>query len=158
MGLTRRALLQGTVATGLLSTAFVAGMLRPTQVLAEASAGGPALDAKDLATALKSLGADAAAENSQLAIKAPEIAENGAVVPIEINSSIPNTVSLAVLATKNPMPLCAVFEFEPEAVPSLSLRLKVAETSAIKAVAKTKDGKVFAVDKEVKVTVGGCGG
>jgi sulfur-oxidizing protein SoxY len=90
-------------------------------------------------------------------MKAPDIAENGAVVPIDVVSNIPNTSSIAILVKKNPFPLAALFEFSNGALADVSVRLKVAETSAIIAIAKA-DGKTYTAQKEVKVTVGGCGG
>ena len=103
------------------------------------------------------MGGEGAAANAGLTMKAPEIAENGAVVPIDVTCSIPNTVSIAILTKKNPFPLSSQFEFSNGAVADVSVRLKVAETSAIVAIAKA-DGKTYSVQKEVKVTVGGCGG
>ncbi|HMM53855.1 MAG TPA: thiosulfate oxidation carrier protein SoxY [Candidatus Desulfobacillus sp.] len=153
----RRTLLKGAGASGAIAAALAAGVLRPTQVLA-AEYNRAAFEAKDLAGALKSIDASGAADSSGIVIKAPDIAENGAVVPIDVMSNIPNTVSLAVLVDKNPLPLSGVFEFANGALPELALRLKMGQTSLVRVVAKTADGKQFVAKKEVKVTVGGCGG
>ncbi len=153
----RRTLLKGAGASGAIAAALAAGVLRPTQVLA-AEYNRAAFEAKDLAGALKGIDASAAADSSSIVIKAPDIAENGAVVPIDVVSNIPNTVSLAVLVDKNPLPLSGVFEFANGALPELALRLKMGQTSLVRVVARTADGKHFVAKKEVKVTVGGCGG
>lgn len=156
MDLLRRTLLKGAGASGALAAALAAGLLKPTGVLA-AESNKSAFDAKDLAGALNGIGATASSESKDLVIKAPDIAENGAVVPIEITSNIPNTQSISVLVEKNPFPLTADFTFANGALPQVSARLKMAETSNIHAVVKA-DGKVYRASKEVKVTIGGCGG
>jgi sulfur-oxidizing protein SoxY len=153
----RRTLLKGAGATGAIAAAVAAGVLKPSQVLA-AEINRSAFEAKDLAGALKGMGAGSPADSAALTIKAPDIAENGAVVPIDIASGIPNTVSLAVLVDKNPFPLTSAFEFSNGAVPEMALRVKMGQTSLVEVVAKTADGKHYIAKKEVKVTVGGCGG
>ena len=153
----RRTLLKGAGATGALTAAIAAGLLKPSQVLA-AEWNRAAFDAKDVAGALKAAGAGNAAESKDIVIRAPDIAENGAVVPVEIVSNIPNTISLAVMVDKNPFPLTTAFDFANGAVPEMALRVKMGQTSLVEALAKTSDGKFYIAKKEVKVTVGGCGG
>ena len=153
----RRTLLKGAGATGVLTAAIAAGLLKPSQVLA-AEWNRAAFDAKDVAGALKVAGAGNAAESKDIVIRAPDIAENGAVVPVEIVSNIPNTISLAVMVDKNPFPLTTAFDFANGAVPEMALRVKMGQTSLVEALAKTSDGKFYIAKKEVKVTVGGCGG
>lgn len=153
----RRTLLKGAGATGALTAAIAAGLLKPSQVLA-AEWNRAAFDAKDVAGALKAAGASNAAESKDIVIRAPDIAENGAVVPVEIVSNIPNTISLAVVVDKNPFPLTTAFDFANGAVPEMALRVKMGQTSLVEALAKTSDGKFYIAKKEVKVTVGGCGG
>ncbi|MBK7136426.1 MAG: thiosulfate oxidation carrier protein SoxY [Rhodocyclales bacterium] len=153
----RRTLLKGAGATGVLTAAIAAGLLKPSQVLA-AEWNRAAFDAKDVAGALKAAGAGNAAESKDILIRAPDIAENGAVVPVEIVSNIPNTISLAVMVDKNPFPLTTAFDFANGAVPEMALRVKMGQTSLVEALAKTSDGKFYIAKKEVKVTVGGCGG
>ncbi len=153
----RRTLLKGAGATGAIAAAMAAGVLKPSQVLA-AEWNRAAFDAKDVPGALKGLGAASAADNTGIVIKAPDIAENGAVVPVDVSSNIPNTISLAVLVDKNPLPLSAAFDFANGALPEMALRLKMGQTSLVEVVAKTADGKFYKAKKEVKVTVGGCGG
>lgn len=156
MDMIRRTVLKGAGATGVLAGLLAAGVLKPT--LAYASDWNKAaFEAKELDAALKALGAEGAAANPALTMKAPEIAENGAVVPIDVTCTLPNTTSIAILVVKNPSPLAAYFEFANGGAADVAVRLKVAETSKIRAVAKA-DGKVFSTEKEVKVTVGGCGG
>ena len=157
MDMLRRTLLKGVGSTGVLAAAVAAGVLKPTGAWA-ADWNHAAFEAKDLPVAMKAIGAAAAAESKDLVLKAPDIAENGAVVPVDITSNIPNTVSLAVLVDKNPYPLSAAFDFANGGVPEVSVRLKLGQTSNVKVVAKTADGKFYTVQKEVKVTVGGCGG
>lgn len=153
----RRTLLKGAGATGAIAAAVTAGVLKPSQVLA-AEINRLAFDAKDVASALKAAGAGNAAESKDIVIRAPDIAENGAVVPVEIVSNIPNTISLAVMVDKNPFPLTTAFDFANGAVPEMALRVKMGQTSLVEALAKTSDGKFYIAKKEVKVTVGGCGG
>ena len=153
----RRTLLKGAGATGAIAAAMAAGVLTPSRVLA-ADYNRAAFEAKDMAGALKNIGAAGAADNSGIVIKAPDIAENGAVVPVDVASNIANTVSLAVLDDKNPLPLSSAFDFANGALPEMSLRLKMGQTSLVEVVAKTADGKYYRAKKEVKVTVGGCGG
>ena len=152
----RRMLLKGAGASGALAAALAAGLLRPTRVLA-AEWNKSAFDAKDIDGALKGMGMTDAAESKDVTIKAPDIAENGAVVPIEVESKIPNTQQLSVFVEKNPNPLAVSFNFANGAQSSVSVRLKMGQTSNIKVVAKA-DGKFYTTSKEVKVTIGGCGG
>jgi sulfur-oxidizing protein SoxY len=156
MNTTRRTVLKGATASGVLAGLIAAGALRPTQVLA-ADWNKAAFEAHDIAGALKGMGAGSSADSKDLLLKVPDIAENGAVVPVDVVSNIPNTASIAILVEKNPFPLSALFTFANGAVPDVSARLKLAQTSVVKAVAKA-DGKFYTAQKEVKVTAGGCGG
>ena len=103
------------------------------------------------------VGAASAQESKDIQIKAPDIAENGAVVPVEVISRIPNTQSIAIVAEKNPFPLVASFAFAAGAEGYASTRIKLGQTSNVRALVKTADGKFYAASKEVKVTIGGCG-
>jgi sulfur-oxidizing protein SoxY len=116
-----------------------------------------AFGAKTPQDALKGIGATGAAPSKDIAIEAPEIAENGAVVPIEITSTIPGTTSLAVVLEKNPFPLAAKFDFKEGAAAFVKLNVKMAETADVRVVA-TAGGRHYAATKEIKVTIGGCGG
>ena len=157
MDILRRTVLKGATASGVLATALAAGLLKPTQVLA-ADWNKAAFEAKDTPAAMKAVGAASPAESKDLKLNAPDIAENGAVVPVDVSSGIANTVSIAVFVDKNPNPLSAAFDFANGALPDVALRLKMGQTSIVRAVAKTADGKFYTASKEVKVTAGGCGG
>ena len=156
MDMIRRTVLKGAGATGVLAGLLAAGVLKPTLAYAN-DWNKAAFEAKELDAALKAIGAGSVADSKDLVMKAPEIAENGAVVPIDVSSNIPNTSSIAILVLKNPFPLSSHFEFSNGAMADVAVRLKVAETSVIRAVAKAGD-KFYSTQKEVKVTVGGCGG
>jgi sulfur-oxidizing protein SoxY len=116
-----------------------------------------AFGAKTAADALKNIGATAAAPSKDILIEAPQIAENGAVVPIEISSNIPGTTSIAVVIEKNPFPLAGKFDFKDNALPFVKLNVKMGETSDVRVVA-VAGGKQFVATREIKVTIGGCGG
>jgi len=153
----RRTVLKGIGASGVLTAALAAGVLKPTQAYA-ADWNKAAFEAKDFAGALNGIGAANAADSKEIVLTAPEIAENGAVVPVTVLSNIPNTVSIAILSFKNPLPLLASFDFANGAVPEIQARVRLAETTDVRAVVKTADGKFFSTQKNVKVTAGGCGG
>src|SRR5882672_1529756 len=131
------------------------GLLRPWAALAAWNK--EAFGAKTADAALKGLGVASAAPSKDIVIEAPEIAENGAVVPIEITSNLPGTRSIAVLVDKNPFPLIGQFQFGEGAVPFVKLNIKMGETSEVRAIAQA-GGKSYAAIKEIKVTIGGCGG
>jgi len=152
----RRQILTRAGETGVLAAAFAAGLLRPGELLA-ADWNKDAFGSKSAADALKSLGASSAADSKDIVIDAPQIAENGAVVPIEIMSNVPNTRSIAVLIDKNPFPLAAKFDFLEGAVPFVKVNVKMGESSNVRVVAEA-GGKHYTATKEVKVTIGGCGG
>ena len=156
MNVTRRLLLRGAGAGSALAAAIAAGVLKPTQVWA-AEWNAAAFGAKDLGGALKSAGISGEADSKDVVLKAPDIAENGAVVPIEVESKIANTQKLSVFIEHNPTPLSASFEFMNGALPSVAVRVKMGKTSNIKVVAQA-DGKYYSASKEIKVTIGGCGG
>jgi sulfur-oxidizing protein SoxY len=156
MDVLRRTLLKGAGASGALAAAIAAGVLKPSQALA-AEWNKNAFEAKDLAGALKGIGATGAAESKDITIKAPDIAENGAVVAVEVVSNLPNTQSISVLVDKNPSPLAAHFDFSNGALPQVAVRLKLGQSSKVEVVVKA-GGKSYIAAKEVKVTVGGCGG
>ncbi|HEX4927666.1 MAG TPA: thiosulfate oxidation carrier protein SoxY [Burkholderiales bacterium] len=149
MNAVRRLLLQG-------AGALAAGLLTPLAALA-ATWNKEAFGAKTPADALKGIGASAATPSNDVIIEAPEIAENGAVVPIEITSQVPGTKSIAVVIDKNPFPLVAKFDFMEGALPYVKVNVKMGETSDVRAVAEA-NGKHYSATKNIKVTIGGCGG
>ena len=136
--------------------AFAAALLTPWQALA-AAWNKDAFGAKSAADALKSLGASSTAPSKDIVIDAPQIAENGAVVPIEVSSGIPGTTALVVLIEKNPFPLAARFDFKDGALPFVKVNVKMGETSDVRVIAEA-GGRHYAATKEIKVTIGGCGG
>ncbi len=109
------------------------------------------------ADALKTLGVANAQLSKDIVLTAPDIAENGAQVPVTITSRIPNTQSVSIVVDKNPFPLNSTYEFANGADSYVSTKLKMGQTSNVIAVVKA-DGKFFTAVKEVKVTIGGCGG
>jgi len=135
--------------------AFALAVLKPWAALAAWNK--DAFGAKTPQDALKGMGVPDAAPSKDLLIDAPQIAENGAVVPIEISSNIPGTTAIAVVIEKNPFPLAAKFDFMDGALPFVKLNVKMGETSDIRVVAWA-GGKQFAATREIKVTIGGCGG
>ena len=117
-----------------------------------------AFSTKSLDDTMKALGGSAPVPSKDIVFfSTPDIAENGAVVPIGITSNVPNTESIAILVEKNPNMLSAVFDVPAGTEPSLSTRIKMGQTSNVYALVKA-DGKYFVNSKEIKVTLGGCGG
>ena len=117
-----------------------------------------AFDAKTMADLMKALGGSAPTESKDVTLTAPDIAENGAVVPIGVASSAPNVKKLLLLVEKNPNVLSASFDVSDAVEPSFSTRVKMGQSSDVFAVALTGDGRALYAKKEVKVTLGGCGG
>ena len=145
----------------LKQSAVVAGLLAGTGLFPQYAPAfnKAAFDAKTLGDALKALGASGAPEASgSVTLTAPDIAENGAVVPLAVASSLAGVKQLVLLVEKNPNALVAVFNVSPEVDASFATRAKMGETSDVYAVAITGDGKAHFAKKEVKVTLGGCGG
>lgn len=152
----RRTLLKGGCAAGMVALAASAGLLVPGRVLAAQWNKG-AFEAKNVADALKGLGAAGVADSKDILIKAPDIAENGSMVPVEVTSQIAGTQSIAILTEKNPLPLLALFEFTEGAQGYVSTRIKMGQTSNVRVVVNA-GGKYYSAAKEIKVTIGGCGG
>ena len=152
----RRRFLKGSSAT-LLLPLIGSGVLIPLTAQA-AEWNKAAFTSRNLAEALKSSGINAASETRDIVINAPEIAENGAKVEVDITSNLPGTRSLSVFTEKNPMPLATVLEFSGNALPFTRLQLKLAESMRLRVIAKTADGKTHVAFREIKVTLGGCGG
>ncbi|MEK6664090.1 MAG: thiosulfate oxidation carrier protein SoxY [Pseudomonadota bacterium] len=156
MNTKRRTFLKGAGAAGTVAVAVAAGLLKPTEVLA-AEWNKAAFDAKGMPDALKVLNASGAADSKDITIKAPDIAENGAVVPVEVTSKIAGTSSIALMVEKNANPLTANFDLANGADGYVSTRIKMGQTSNVRVLVKA-GGKTFTAVKEVKVTIGGCGG
>ena len=152
----RRTFLKGTLAVGAVGVAVGAGLLAPRRVLAAWPKS--AFEAKTVQDALKAVvGTDLTEASGKVKVKAPDIAENGAVVPVTVTASLDGVEAMAILAEKNPQPLTSSYELSPAALGFVSTRIKMGKTSDVIAVAKA-GGKVYSARKEVKVTIGGCGG
>jgi len=150
----RRTVLKGVGSAAAVGVAVAAGLLKPTAAFAGDRS---AFDAKGLDAAMKAIKATGAAESKDIIVKAPDIAENGAVVPVEITSNIAGTESIAILAEKNASPMVGEFNLSNGAQGFISTRIKLANTSNVRAVVKA-GSKMYTATKEVKVTIGGCGG
>ena len=117
-----------------------------------------AFEAKSMADVLTALGASAPIESKDVTIGAPDIAENGAVVPLTAGSTLPGVKHMLILVEKNPSALVAQFNVTEGVEVNFATRSKMGQSSDVFAVAITNDGKAFFAKKEVKVTLGGCGG
>ena len=153
----RRKVLKSSGGAAVLGLAMAAGLFKPGSAWAQ-SWNKAAFETKSLNDAVKAMGGGAAAESKDITITSPDIAENGAVVPFTIASKIPNTESIALLVEKNPNILAASFNIPAGTEPWVNTRVKMGQTSNVIALVKTADGKFYYAPKEVKVTLGGCGG
>jgi sulfur-oxidizing protein SoxY len=151
----RRNVLKTGSGAALLSVLAVAGIIKPEIALADRNKG--AFEAKNMADTLKALGATTPADSKDVQLTAPDIAENGAVVPIGVASTLPNVTMVAIMVEKNPTTLAASFTLPAGTEPNIQTRVKMGQTSNVFAVVKS-DGKFFMTSKEIKVTLGGCGG
>ena len=151
----RRIFLKLTGQAGVLGAAWAAGLMASGAALA-ATWNKAGFSAKSVAEVMKSLGATGAAESRDIIITAPDIAENGAVVPIAVSSKLPGTQQISILAEKNPFPLAATFDISGGSEGYVSARIKMGQTSDVWAVVKA-DGRFYTAKKEVKITVGVCG-
>ena len=152
----RRSFLKGTLAGSAVAVAVGAGLLSPRAVLAAWPKA--AFEAKNVEDAMNKLfGSANNIPSGDIKIKAPDIAENGAVVPVAISTSLGNVDSIAIIAEKNGTPLASNFKLGANAIPNVSTRIKMGKTSDVIAVVKA-NGKAYSARKNVKVTIGGCGG
>jgi len=145
----------------LVTSAQLAGLLATAGLLptaAQAAWSAAAFEAKTLADAVKALGGSAPVESKDITMTGPDIAENGAVVPVGCSSNLPGVKRLALLVEKNPSALAAVFDVTDAVDANFNTRVKMGQSSNVFAVAFMADGKVLYAAKEIKVTLGGCGG
>lgn len=156
MNTKRRVFLKGSMAAGSIGVAVGAGLLTPQTVIGAWNE--KAFQAKSVDEALTdALGTAASSASDAIKIKAPDIAENGAVVPVSIAAEMDGVESIALLAEGNNTPLVATFMLGAGAIPDVSTRIKMGKTSDVIAVVKA-GGKLHSARKSVKVTIGGCGG
>jgi len=154
METTRRTFLGYAAAAGALAAAGLAlGREAWAQVQGWSKAG---FESRNVGDVMKALGATSVTESRDITITAPDIAENGAVVPVEVTSRIPGTQSITVIAEKNPFPMAASVELANGSEPYTYVRIKMGETSNVRVLVKANNRYYMAV-KEVKVTIGGCG-
>lgn len=141
-------------------TAVVAGLLASTGLFPQFAFAfnKDAFEAKNIPDTLKALGTGALTESKDVTLTAPDIAENGAVVPFAISTTLPGVKRLLLLVEKNPASLIALFNVSDSIEPAFSTRAKMGQSSDVYAVAIMADGKAMYAKKEVKVTLGGCGG
>ena len=142
-------------------SAKVAGLLVAAGVwpqFAHAAFEAKAFEAKNMAELMTALGGSAPAQSADITITGPDIAENGAVVPLGASTALPGVKRLMLLVEKNPSVLAAMFDVTPAVEANFSTRVKMGQSSDVYAVAMMNDGKVLFAKKEVKVTLGGCGG
>lgn len=143
--------------TTVLGLAVAAGLISPVDALAAEIWNSAAFDTKNLNDTVKALGGGTVAVSKELVINAPDIAENGAVVPVSVSTALAGVQQIAILVDKNPNALSANFTIPAGTEPYVSTRVKMAQTSTVHALAKI-DGKWLVASKEIKVTLGGCGG
>lgn len=152
----RRVFLKGSLSAGTVGVAVGAGLLTPQAVLAAWNEA--AFASKSIDDAIGgAMGSPTTAASEEITIKAPDIAENGAVVPVSVNTSIAGAESIAMLVEKNGTPLSAIFNLPKGTMADVSTRLKMGKTGDVIAVVKA-GGKLYSARKSVKVTIGGCGG
>ena len=144
-----------TARAALLATLAAAGWL--PRATAAAPWNAPAFEAKSLDELVKVLGGTQAGESGDILIIAPELAENGAVVPIQVVSGIEPTESLALLVEKNPNAVAALYDIPEGTLADIQTRVKMAQTSSVMALVRSR-GRLFYAAREIKVTLGGCGG
>jgi sulfur-oxidizing protein SoxY len=153
----RREWLKSGGGVTLLTLLAAAGWLKPGDAAAEAW-NKAAFEAKTMDDTMTALGGGAPVSSKDITfVSTPDIAENGAVVPIAVVSAIPKTEAIAILIEKNPNMLAANFDIPLGTDPAISTRVKMAQTSNVHALVKA-DGKYYIASKEIKVTLGGCGG
>lgn len=156
MNQSRRSVIKAGSSASVLAMLFAAGVLKPGQILAQ-TLNESAFTMKTLPDAMRAIGAQSPAVSDAIVIKAPSIAENGAVVPVSIESKLPNTESITLLVEKNPTPLVASFGIPAGTEGNVSTRVKMGQSSDVYALVKA-DGKFFMAKQEIKITLGGCGG
>jgi sulfur-oxidizing protein SoxY len=154
---TRRVILKGAGAVVLVGLGNIPFSVAPAFAAANDKYPEDAFKAKSEADAIKSLYGKSAEPSDKVKLDAPEIAENGSVVPISVSTTLADVTSIAFLVSENPNALAATYKIPAGTMPSVANRLKMAKTSNVIAIVEA-GGKLYSATKEVKVTVGGCGG
>lgn len=155
MNTRREALKRSAAVAGLLATAGLLPSLARAQA---ANYNAAAFETKSMADLMKALGGSAPTESKEVTITGPDIAENGAVVPLGAATTAAGAKRLLILVEKNPAIMTSMFELSDAVEPTISTRVKMGQSSNVYAVAMMADGRVLFAQKEVKVTLGGCGG
>lgn len=153
----RRTVLKASSGLTVLGLAISAGLIKPSEALAAEGRSEAAFKAKSMDDLMKALGGSAPTESADITVVAPDIAENGAVVPVGAKSGIPNTTEVSLLVSENPAMMSAQFMIPEGTDAEVNTRVKMGKTSDVYALVKA-DGKYYFAKKEVKVTLGGCGG
>ena len=154
---TRRLILKGAAVLALIGLAGIRFGLTDAFAAANDKYPEDAFKQKSSEDAIKALYGKTAEPSDKVKLDAPEIAENGAVVPISVSSTLADVTSISILVAENPNALAASYKIPAGTIPSVANRLKMAKTSNVIAVVAA-GGKLYSATKEVKVTVGGCGG
>ncbi|MCP4128363.1 MAG: thiosulfate oxidation carrier protein SoxY [Gammaproteobacteria bacterium] len=151
----RRIFLKQSLAVGAMGMLVGTGMLTPKAALAAWPT--EAFKNKDASAAMKALlGTDQFDSSADLKLTAPEIAENGAVVPLKVEAGMAGVETITLVAVNNPLPLVANFRMSESSIPYASTRIKMGESGDVIAIVKA-GGKLYSTKQGVKVTVGGCG-
>ena len=151
----RRQSLRAASGLGIYAALVAVGLVPAGQASAQQFAS--AFQTKSIADTLKALGAGTPSDSKDVVINSPDIAENGAVVPVGVRSNLPKTEMIALLVEKNPNALAGAYTLLEGAEPDVNMRIKMGQSSDVYALVKA-DGKFYMTKKEIKVTLGGCGG
>ena len=154
---TRRLILKGAITVALVGLGDLPFSLAPALAAANDKYPEDAFKQKGDADAIKALYGKTAEPSDKVKLDAPEIAENGAVVPISVTTTLPEVSSISFVVPENPNPLAAYYKLPPGTMPSVANRLKMAKTSNVVVIVEA-GGKLYSATREVKVTIGGCGG
>lgn len=157
MNNSRRLLLKRVGSLGIMTGLLQSGLLLKSTTAFAAEWNKNAFEAKAATDVLKKLGINQVIDSKEIIIKTPDLAENSSVVPLEIISHIPNTKEILIIVDKNPYPLVAQFEISEAIEPVISTRIKMAQTSLVRVLVKANN-QYYGLNKEVKITIGGCGG
>ena len=159
MSMNRRKVLQTTGGFGVLGMFVAAGVITPEEARAAQAAerNAAAFQSDDVNGVVRAYGGDRVAISDRITITAPDIAENGAVVPVGVSTTLSNVQMIALMLGNNPKPLAAAFMMSAEMEPFVTTRVKMGQSSDVYALVRA-DGRLHMARREIKVTLGGCGG